>query len=95
VSGGTDRSYGIEVAKLAGLPDKVITSARRTLSQMELGSKIELEEQLAIEEEQDTQIDFALLSRENAINRLKAVDVNNMTPFEALTELSEIKKMLM
>ncbi|MCL2754617.1 MAG: DNA mismatch repair protein MutS, partial [Oscillospiraceae bacterium] len=94
VSGGTDRSFGIEVAKLAGVPQSVLSNARRTLAQMELGNKIELEQQLAQEEESETQIDFTLLARDSAISRLRAVDLNNLTPFEALTELRELKKML-
>jgi DNA mismatch repair protein MutS len=94
VKGGTDRSYGIEVARLAGLPPSVISQAKKALKQMELGSKIELEEQLFSVENAETQIDFALIERENAINRIKSLDLNSMTPMEAMTELAELKKIL-
>ncbi|MCL1903910.1 MAG: DNA mismatch repair protein MutS [Oscillospiraceae bacterium] len=94
IEGGTDRSYGIEVAKLAGLPDKVIAESKKVLKQMELNSKIELEEQLQIEEEAGGQIDFALIQRDNAVNKIKSLDLNSMTPMDALSELSEIKKLL-
>jgi DNA mismatch repair protein MutS len=94
IGGGTDKSYGIEVAKLAGLPDKVISGARKALKSMELNSKIELEEQLQNEEESGGQIDFSLIARDNAITRLKSLDLNTITPMDALTELSEIKKLL-
>ncbi|MCL1832269.1 MAG: DNA mismatch repair protein MutS [Oscillospiraceae bacterium] len=94
VSGGTDRSYGIEVAKLAGIPDKVITNAKKALAQMEQGSKMQLEEQLFTEEESGGQIDFALLARENTLNRLRVAEPDTMTPLDALAELSELKKML-
>jgi DNA mismatch repair protein MutS len=93
--GGTNKSYGIEVAKLAGIPDKVISQSKKVLKQMELNSKIELEEQLLLEEERaDKQIDFSLIARDNAINRLNSLDLNSMTPMDALTELCEIKKTL-
>jgi DNA mismatch repair protein MutS len=94
VKGGTDRSYGIEVAKLAGVPANVISSAKKALTQMEIGSKIELEEQLQIEENSDGQIDFSLIARDNAINRIRSLDLDIMTPMEALRELSELKKAL-
>ena len=96
VEGGTDRSYGIEVAKLAGIPAQVITQSKKALKQMELNSKIEFETQLQLEEESDddVQINFALLQRENAINKIKSLDLNSMTPMEALSELSELKKLL-
>ncbi|MCL1789629.1 MAG: DNA mismatch repair protein MutS, partial [Oscillospiraceae bacterium] len=94
VEGGTDRSYGIEVAKLAGIPDKVISESKKVLKQMELNSKIELEEQFRVEEEIGGQIDFSLIQRDSAINRVKSLDLNSMTPMDALAELSEIKKLL-
>jgi DNA mismatch repair protein MutS len=92
VKGGTDRSYGIEVARLAGIPQQVIAQAKKALKSMEYNSKIELEEQLQVEEESQTQIDFALIARDNAINRVRGLDLNAMTPMEALTELSDLKK---
>jgi DNA mismatch repair protein MutS len=92
VQGGTDRSYGIEVAKLAGIPAPVISQAKKALKSMELGSKIELEEQLQIEEEAGGQIDFSLIARDNAISRIRSLDLNSMTPLDALAELSKLKK---
>jgi DNA mismatch repair protein MutS len=94
VGGGSDRSYGIEVAKLAGLPGSVVAQAKKALKSMELNSKIELEEQLQVEEDTLSQIDFSLIARDNVITRLKSLDLNSMTPLDALAELSEIKKLL-
>jgi len=94
VEGGTDDSYGIEVAKLAGLPEKVIGEAKKALRQMELNSKIEIEERLRTEEESGGQIDFALIARENAVSRIKNADIDSMTPIDALSFLAEIKKLL-
>jgi DNA mismatch repair protein MutS len=93
VEGGVDDSYGIEVAKLAGVPEKVINSAKESLKVMELNSKIELEAELR-EREETTQIDFTSLARESVINRLKSLDVNGLTPLEALQVLAELKKEL-
>ncbi|MDR2531940.1 MAG: DNA mismatch repair protein MutS [Oscillospiraceae bacterium] len=93
VEGGVDDSYGIEVAKLAGVPEKVINSAKDSLKVMELNSKIELEAELR-ERESEAQIDFTSLARESVINRLKTLDTNALTPLEALQILSELKKEL-
>ncbi|MCL2694186.1 MAG: DNA mismatch repair protein MutS [Oscillospiraceae bacterium] len=90
VEGGVDDSYGIEVAKLAGVPEKVINSAKDSLKVMELNSKIELETELR-EREETAQIDFTSLAREGVINRLRTLDVNGLTPLEALQVLAELK----
>ncbi|MCL2036135.1 MAG: DNA mismatch repair protein MutS [Oscillospiraceae bacterium] len=92
--GGVNKSYGIEVAKLAGLPDKVVTEAKRALKQMELVSNTQREEQLSHSEESEMQFDFSLIERDNAISRLKSLDLNSITPLDALAELSELKKSL-
>ena len=94
VEGGTDQSYGIEVAKLAGVPASVISNAKKALKQMEMNSKIELEERLREEDDMGGQIDFALIERDNAVNRIKAIDLENITPLDAMRELSDIKKRL-
>ena len=94
IKGGTDRSYGIEVARYAGLPKAVIARSKKLLEQMELNSKIEFETQLLNEEESVSQIDFALIERDNAINRIKSVDLNGITPLEALSFLGELKEAL-
>ncbi|MDR1753986.1 MAG: DNA mismatch repair protein MutS [Eubacterium sp.] len=92
VEGGVDDSYGVEVAKLAGLPKKVINNAKASLKIMERSSKIELEAMARDREESETQIDFSSLARENTINRIKNLDINNITPIEALQELIDLKK---
>lgn len=93
VEGGTDNSYGIEVAKLAGLPAKVIEASKKTLKSMEFGSKIDLEKQLQ-EDEEEEQFDFSAIARKNAIQTIKNLDLDNMTPREAFAQLEELKKML-
>ena len=93
MEGGTDNSYGIEVAKLAGLPAKVIEASKKTLKSMEYGSKIDLEKQLQ-EDEEEEQFDFSAIARKNAIQTIKNLDLDNMTPREAFAQLEELKKML-
>jgi len=94
VEGGTDNSYGIEVAKLAGLPPKVIEASKQTLKSMEFGSKIDLEKQLREEEENEEQVDFSAISRNTAIQTIRNLDLDNMTPREAFAQLEELKKMV-
>lgn len=94
VEGGTDNSYGIEVAKLAGLPPKVIEASKQTLKSMEFGSKIDLEKQLREEEESEEQVDFSAISRNTAIQTIRNLDLDNMTPREAFAQLEELKKLV-
>jgi DNA mismatch repair protein MutS len=92
VEGGTDDSYGIEVAKLAGIPNAVIKSAKKALSQMELNSKIELETELREEENLQEQIDFSAIAKEKVISAIKNLDIENLKPIEALQILDEMKR---
>lgn len=93
VEGGTDNSYGIEVAKLAGLPPKVIEASKKALRGMETGSKIDLERQLQ-EDEAEEQFDFSAIARKNVIQTIKNLDLDNMSPREAYAQLEELKQML-
>lgn len=94
VEGGTDNSYGIEVAKLAGLPQRVIEASKKTLKSMEKSSKTDLEQQLLHEEqqEQEEQSDFFAIERRGAIQRIKNLDIDDITPREALEMLAELQK---
>jgi DNA mismatch repair protein MutS len=81
--GGADRSYGIEVGRLAGLPDVVLARAREVLRRLE-------SEQLVTRRPVEQ---LALFAPEPhaAIKRLAALDPDRMTPLEALTALAELK----
>ena len=92
VEGGTDDSYGIEVAKLAGIPNKVITRAKQELKELEISGKIRLAE--AIEKSHDDQYSFAAVNEQNAIARLRAADINTLSPMDALMFLKELKETL-
>ena len=95
VRGSTDDSYGIEVAKLAGLPNEVIKRAREVLASVEATSK-------AIsrgEEPKNAPADDGMITLDDCVNEqviaeLKAVDINTLSPFECMSFLFDLKKRL-
>ena len=93
--GGIDRSYGIEVGKLAGLPRWVTERAEEILHELE--SKKELKRSKAPENQLDLFASGMAQSRtpgkltHPAIERLKKLHVDQMTPLEALNILNELK----
>lgn len=91
VRGGADDSYGIEVAKLAGVPNSVIKRAKSILSDLESDSpKIEMRK---VDDEQ-TQLSIGTLENSKALDYLRNLSVDTMTPIEAMNALYELKKML-
>ena len=89
VPGATDDSFGVEVARLAGLPDKVITRSRQLLRELEAGRGT----QTAAPVETD-QIFMGDPKLEALRARLDALSVDTITPIEALNILYEMKKMI-
>lgn len=95
VHGGADQSFGIEVAKLAGIPNSVIKRAKVILKELE-SNKIEIEfkaEDAVVEEENnDIQYNFKTNSTDDILELIKTVDINTLTPFEAMQTLYDLKK---
>ena len=93
VRGGADDSYGIEVAKLAGVPNAVIRRAKSILVDLEKHApKIEVR---AVEETEDApQMTMDHLNENAAVQRLREIQIETMTPIEALNALYELKKLL-
>jgi DNA mismatch repair protein MutS len=93
--GAADRSYGIEVAKLAGLPNEVVVRAREVLAEHE-SSERRLSEHLtpgAVPElERPTQLTIFTPLSQPVLEKLREVDLNRLTPLEALNLLAELKK---
>jgi DNA mismatch repair protein MutS len=90
--GAADRSYGIEVAKLAGLPNEVITRAREVLSEHESAER-ELTGHLSPgATPPPTQLTIFTPISQPVLERLREVDLNRLTPLEALNLLAELKK---
>ena len=96
VRGSTDDSYGIEVAKLAGLPNEVIKRAKEVLAIVEESSKTLRTGGEAIETEpvDDSLISFDDCIREQVLEELKNVDMNTLSPYEAMTFLFNLQKRL-
>ena len=86
--GATDDSYGIEVASLAGVPAEVIKKAKNTLKQLEKNDLTIAE----IIEVEDENVSFLSLAGDEIIEKLKRMDLNTMTPLEAMSTLFELVK---
>jgi DNA mismatch repair protein MutS len=90
--GAADRSYGIEVAKLAGLPNELITRAREVLAEHESAER-ELTEHLSPgASPPSTQLTIFTPLSQPILERLRAVDLDRLTPLEALNLLAQLKK---
>ena len=92
VRGSTDDSYGIEVGKLAGLPNDVIKRAKEVLATVEKTAKALSTSSEEKEEKDDTLISFDDCVNEQIIEELKRVDINTLSPYEAMSFLFDIKK---
>ncbi|MBQ6837473.1 MAG: DNA mismatch repair protein MutS, partial [Clostridia bacterium] len=94
VKGAADGSYGVQVALLAGVPKAVVENAKKILSTLESQEKITVAkpvEKLA-EEEDALQLSFTSNGKDAIIEKLKNIDVNTLTPIEAMTVLFELQK---
>jgi len=91
VPGATDDSYGVEVAKLAGLPNAVINRAREILEELESEAGVV---HIAPVQEADDQISMVDLTQQQVCNALQGISVETLTPIEAMNELYKLKKML-
>jgi len=92
--GAADRSYGIEVAKLAGLPFEVITRAREVLAKHESAER-ELTEHLSPGgTPPPTQLTIFTALSQPVVEKLREVDLNRLTPLEALNLLAELKQQI-
>lgn len=101
-SGKIDKSYGIHVAKLAGVPNKVILDANQKLSQLELKeTEVEYEAKLSKvaakkakkDEDQISIFDFSPTPESEVEKKLKELDINNITPMQAINLLNELKNL--
>ncbi len=90
VKGGTDDSYGIQVAALAGVPQEVIKRAKLILKQLEEENPRKTEVRPVKEEPQDMQIGFGDTIAAEIAEELKNTDVTTLTPIEALNMLYKL-----
>ncbi len=97
VRGSTDDSYGIEVAKLAGVPNEVIKRAREVLLMVEAASRAVKEAGITGQqqpERDETAISIDDMINEQVIEELKGIDLNTLSPYEAMTLLYNLQKRL-
>ena len=96
VHGGADQSFGIEVAKLAGVPSAVTKRAKAILKELEANRvEIDFKADNAVEEEEteeEVQFNFRAKSTDEMLELIKAIDINTLTPIEAMQTLYDLKK---
>lgn len=90
VRGAADDSYGIEVAHLAGVPDAVVKRAKHILASLPEDTRLSA----ARRDDCGDNISFDSISEQKVIERIKEIDINTLTPYEAITLLYELKKEL-
>ena len=91
-TGAADRSYGIEVAKLAGLPHEVVTRAREVLAEHEFAEQRARAHLSAGANPPPAQLTIFTPLSEPVLDQLRQVDLNRLTPLEALNLLAELKR---
>jgi DNA mismatch repair protein MutS len=97
VPGGTDKSYGIEVARLAGLPQQTIERAKEILRDLESkgantnlpGKKVKIKEKASV-----LQLNLFEAEKHAVVTELERMDISTLTPIEALNRLNELQKLL-
>jgi len=98
VEGGSEHSFGIHVAKMAGMPQQVIKRANKVLKQLEKShSSEELSDKVKSLQDSDMQLSFFNLDDpllEQIKEEILTTDIDTLTPVEALMKLNEIKRML-
>ena len=104
VKGGADKSYGIEVARLSGVPKEVLNRSRKILKKLEtrknlIENKIKTEQMMLFGTgfEEDFEEEETEILSENEVkilDILKNMDLNSMSPLESLLKLNELKKIL-
>ena len=90
--GGADRSYGIEVGRLAGLPTPVLDRAKHLLKLLESEQLAAGMSKAVPSEAKDLQFGLFAAAPNPALERLKSIDVNSLTPVQALALLDELSR---
>ena len=90
IPGGADRSYGIEVAKLAGLPDKVVQRAKTVLKELEDSQGVQY---IRPRQEAD-QVSLGAMGEGEVLDALRRCQIETLTPIEAMQLIYELKQKL-
>ena len=94
VRGGADDSYGIEVAKLAGVPQSIINRAKEILSELESGDGNKTDAVKQEKPDDDLQLSLINSVQSPVVDMLKNADLNTLTPIEAMNLLYKLKEMI-
>ena len=93
VPGGVDRSYGIHVAQLAGLPKSVVHRAHEVLEELEGDSRRKVETVKTRKRRKEVAQQLTFFGQKSPVaEELEKLDINSLTPLEALTKLYELQK---
>ena len=94
--GPTDASFGIHVAKMAGVPEEVLARARKVLNNLEEGSTIEVSKAGPVQSVFSTDFGARSQTKENPIvDEIRKMDLMNLTPLQALEKLHDIQQKLL
>ncbi|CDZ24707.1 DNA mismatch repair protein MutS [[Clostridium] cellulosi] len=95
IAGGADDSYGIEVAKLAGLPNSVISRSKEILKQLNAGQPVAVRRKKLAEvrPQEPAQVSFTNPTTDKIMSKLRTIDANTLSPIEALNILFELCKL--
>jgi len=91
VKGSADKSYGIHVAKLAGIPSKIINRSDEILNKLESNKKTHYNE---VAEEENAQLEIFNASNHRVVQAIKGINLDDMSPIDALNELYRLKKLI-
>ncbi len=90
IPGGADRSYGIEVARLAGLPEKVVRRAKQVLKELEAENGV----QYTQPREESDQVSLEAMGEGEVLDALRRCQIDTLTPIEAMNLIYELKRKL-
>ncbi|MCU0821728.1 MAG: DNA mismatch repair protein MutS [Spirochaetes bacterium] len=93
VPGSADKSYGIHVAKLAGIPKEITSNANNILSKMEKRSR-GIDSKKSDHEEKNEQLDIFNAANHIVIQAIKNISLDTITPLDAINELNRLKKLI-
>ena len=92
IPGGTDKSYGIHVAKLAGIPQNIVNRSNEILNDLETTFAEEAKGTHLTKHKTKTDTDSLFVQKHKSVlDKLASTDVDNLTPIEAINLLNKIK----
>ena len=92
IKGSTNKSYGIQVARLAGIDKEIIDKANEILSTIEMSHEINITNTSRGKKKEKKQLDLVSYKRDYYIDEIKNIDVNELTPLESLNILGKLIK---